>query len=1096
MTFELNLSTWSNDQKTSVSYANAIFSGDAAEKGYVVLDNRKGPSYFQIQENKLNYDGSFYTIDLRIRISPEADKTMILAEGMNLPITIVLERVGNGSYRPYVRVTTDNKPRELRCVTYMKTNIWYDLRVVLLDNEFLVMLDNETLGRRVYDQEPVIGKRTDTFFRIGLSANKNSTYQGFIGDISRVTLNNSVSEADQDISDELDQKGYGEINSKYADIQLEGINPGLMTQAETALSPHSDAYYTRYQNGTIIWSTNDCAWMPNAMFDRYLELISTTLIGLPKTDAHEGDDGRYYVIFDYATMVMNNGEIILIPDVFHAAYLAAGMDTSVYGAPVSGVSAVTCAGKKLRYMEFQHYNMVASDGDEPFPVHKNHMALYFLYPQHEKLLGVITGRAENHAGRTCIPCDLGDLWYNGNGKYYVVAGDFRKHFHLNREKLQYPVDDQKSGAGNTTYQNFKGGVIVRYGDGTVRVHTSLTYTLSHIRSWKIDDGYNDEEAELYIKEIVDYNGKLLANQRRWPDEKDSKHGKTSFDIVYGSNSSKKGKNVSHEIPVLQGEDVITMSIGVYDYDSTNKDDLLGSFYFIFDISNGWGLDKVIDAAADSSRIMGDQTVYNGVHLTNIHDGVDYASRIKLDFSVSEPVPYDLDSFFTKYGFWPIKNFSTTGELDRETYNSVFSDSLHETRWYDYIANPFADGWFSIVKGYCGGKGGLCFGMSLEALRAIHGRSVYQLPLNTKSLYITEGIQYQKVDHDTYVEPGFCNIVRRDHLYQLGMKHVYHCYDCAIRGEMFSPFAAFRGIVNALSKDKYCLVNLWGGKRNGKDLAHTVLAYDYEPDPETGSYKIYVADSNHPWWFYLNEDERKDDSLVTQEKKRSSYIRISIGCDASQCKLKDRTCNAVVDAVVSLYADNAVSLCFPYVYATRYHTVEEQPRQMNWADIIALVLSLPIAIPVFTVANFAEFIIMMVTGDADIEEATSDGKKLDVLTLPMGEHTLKIVQGVTESGNLSVKFRGRHSGQFQAKILGRNKLTEISGATEANKLDVLELGGFNTRRPVIKKAGENNLLKIQCTRMRYGKVRRGRKIKGIAGRPIRRPGSAIRRPKPE
>lgn len=1092
MLFEFDNNLWSDDRTVCAAQNRITFTSDPSEKGFASFSGSK----ILIPEATLKYASDAYTIGIRFRIDPAAPQEMYLAQGVNLPLSILLRKSG-AQYCVSVVVITDNRHRWCTSTQKLSANTWYDLRVTLLDNEFLVLINNNIAGRRVYDAEPAIGRNSNSQFHLGDCAANHYGCSAFLGAISSIRLDSSVSAGDQDLSDTLDRTGYLEIESKYMDLQAEGTQTGKCLREKVLLNNDDSAYYNLYENGAIFWSVNNCVWLTTGLVNEYLARFRDTLIGLPAADVHKDASGNLYALFDYAAIVQTASGFILIPTDFYGHYLALDMENSAYGAPLAAVNTLDCGGKKLTYMEFRKAYMVKNEDDAPFLVSKTVFRHYRDSALRQRL-GVIvssdqekkTNARPNTAAQSIftMKCDNGTFFLQirtrrsgreEDSSCFAICGDFNREYEDHMDELGSPTGNEVSASG-AVYQNFTGGVIVRYADNSVHTHTTLKYVLSHISAGSIDDGVGDKQAELYIEVTVRRNGTALENERRWPDYDKAKHGGTSFDIVYSRYSENSahpaGTNVFYSIPKLQGGDDIFLQVKVYDYDEFSGNDFLGSYTFNFNIQNGWGLDKDCGCKKTDCSIFTGQTTYKDVWLTaEGGDNRNGKSNIKLDFSVKEDIPCDLDGYFRKYGYWSFDNYSSSTQVSRATFNAAFSNASPIEKWYDYVLNPIDAIWFEIMQEAFSGESGNCFGLSLEALRALHGRSLYSLPLYDKTFYATPPTKskyHESLSSDTEIEPGFRELIRQRHLYQGGMQHIHMILRKAIAGELLNPPVAFRAIVKALQTDKYCLVNLFGGG------GHTVLAYDYEDDPETGSYKIYVADCNFPWWKDIGLDNLPiDDSKVSHSQKHGSYIRLT----------RDTV------KKVKLYAqDGGWSKTYPYAYATRYHIVEEQPRVPSLIELNATILGTLALIPLFAVANLCEFMAMICTGDADIEEATADGKKLDVVTIPMGDSSIKLIQGFTTTGNINVKFRGLRQGRFSAQLIGRNKISEITSVTAANSLQTLNVTDFNRRRAKFKTAStSSNSIQISSVSKRRGKIIRTAAA-AVPARSARESGSTIQR----
>ena len=208
-----------------------------------------------------------------------------------------------------------------------------------------------------------------------------------------------------------------------------------------------------------------------------------------------------------------------------------------------------------------------------------------------------------------------------------------------------PVGDAKTKNG-ILYQDFAGGVIVKYPNGTVTGHTQLRYLLEHIeQTGKIGDGYKDNDLEMYIVVTLEQDGTYIEKSKRWPDYSSKKHGGKKFDIVYSGNavtlSHTNGSSVFYDTMTIHGDTRIRLVIEVWDYDYTNANDHIRDYVFELDITNGWGYDMDIPLKFTSKTMSNGIKRYTGVYHPD--------DKIKLNMVVKSLGPYHIeDNDITRY----------------------------------------------------------------------------------------------------------------------------------------------------------------------------------------------------------------------------------------------------------------------------------------------------------------------------------------------------------------------------------------------------------------------------------------------------------------
>ncbi len=220
--------------------------------------------------------------------------------------------------------------------------------------------------------------------------------------------------------------------------------------------------------------------------------------------------------------------------------------------------------------------------------------------------------------------------------YNTVPGsDIDSYYHNHLDVYGYPIELVRY-YGTIQYQNFSRGVIIKYPDNPVVGHTRLRFILNSIKQAEpIDDlvdvlGFkNRYDLELYIKVKMEQDGKWIVKDQRWPDTSARLHGGKDLRIIYEGNSVSnkhpKDRSVFYDSDVLHGDSTINLTIEVWDRDRVKKDDLIRTYYFNLDISNGWGYDLPI------SNQFG--TMFTAHSKARYHDVYTEDTKILLDFEI-------------------------------------------------------------------------------------------------------------------------------------------------------------------------------------------------------------------------------------------------------------------------------------------------------------------------------------------------------------------------------------------------------------------------------------------------------------------------------
>ena len=272
-----------------------------------------------------------------------------------------------------------------------------------------------------------------------------------------------------------------------------------------------------------------------------------------------------------------------------------------------------------------------------------------------------------------------------------IADYYNKHGGADGEYGK-PIGSVTSKNG-TTYQNFAGGVIVKYKNGTVSGHTKLRYILDHIKqNGKIDDGVCDDSLEMYIVVKMSQDGLTIEDSKRWPDYSKRKHGGKSFDIVYEgavvTAEHPSGTNVFYDSFTLRGESTIKLIVEVWDYDKTNANDHIRDYTFELNINNGWGFDFDLPQKFNSKTKATDKVSYKGVYQPNNKVLLDMSIK-KLELSPTAIKPSKIDEYYNNHG-------GKNGE-----YGTPIGDinNINGIRYKDYTGGVIVQYPDGTVKGH-------------------------------------------------------------------------------------------------------------------------------------------------------------------------------------------------------------------------------------------------------------------------------------------------------------------------------------------------------------------------------------------------------------
>jgi hypothetical protein len=228
---------------------------------------------------------------------------------------------------------------------------------------------------------------------------------------------------------------------------------------------------------------------------------------------------------------------------------------------------------------------------------------------------------------------------------------------------------------------------------------------------------------------------------------------------------------------------------------------------------------------------------NATHPVNTNIDADH--HLNCIFSCRTQLPLDPNLPFRAQYFWPFSNFGTD-VLSDTTFAQTFGD-VHEDE--SALWHPFDQLFYNVVYKTMA-SGGNCFGMCLEALYAIAGRSVINEPIynNPVAQYGTLA-QGAKPDPDTAPNDArFTGPINIKHGYQVGDRIVFYFLSEFVAGHTHDPVGAFERSLAAFNAGDRPIISLQQG--SGFGAGHAVLPYAW--NNSTSPWTISVANPNAPY----------------------------------------------------------------------------------------------------------------------------------------------------------------------------------------------------------------------------------------------------------
>ena len=305
---------------------------------------------------------------------------------------------------------------------------------------------------------------------------------------------------------------------------------------------------------------------------------------------------------------------------------------------------------------------------------------------------------------------------NSTGRVHEVHGDILRAW---KERhggatggLGFPVSDEQGSPHDpdspVRFTNFERGVLVWFPQGhefagtknqfNTRVFKSMELFIERFIGDQDDDASGN--ADLYVnKRVRASNG--VESVERMPEDGD-----------YGTNDMVVNQRI-HITDVVQGD--LTISVGFTGRDADDDvtppfdgDDTLGVIENHYSVDNVWG------ATEDGSHTAFDDDSFTVFYSLKAVDQ-----------------PFDPDKPFRAQSWWSFDNF-TTERLDTKQYADTFADVDPGGLGLSFNPLEYLDeGWEAlyyhlVYKGIA--STGNCFGLSLEALHAMHGNSLSSQPI--------------------------------------------------------------------------------------------------------------------------------------------------------------------------------------------------------------------------------------------------------------------------------------------------------------------------------------------------------------------------------
>jgi DNA-binding beta-propeller fold protein YncE len=395
-----------------------------------------------------------------------------------------------------------------------------------------------------------------------------------------------------------------------------------------------------------------------------------------------------------------------------------------------------------------------------------------------------------------------------------------------------PLASPHDPASPLWYVNFSGGVMVLFPEGhplrppqrECHVVRSLELRITGFRAIHSDtitgglpDPYIDHwlsarhgDADPYFR----WDGRLAGPDGYWEDVVEVPWEPTSIPLA----------------DRVRGDLVVNLAFHCWDFDSSSEDDKLGEIERSYTVDNLWGLSGEAEE-----------------HHASTDEGEFFAYYVMKP----EDEPVDLSGNFRGRYFWQFRNFDTA-RLPSEIYSRVYTDveagiqfSLDPRDW-------LREGWEALFYHLFFkkiAKPGNCYGMSVEAVEALHRRSSFASPVYRHGhprLGLDPGDElYGTPDPSIPDDVDLMTRMNVRHAGQLGSRVVEHVaryiMDTLRGGAIDDGQRIWRESKSAYERGDWPVFAM---AKEWKKGSHTVLPYRWTEFPD-GTKEIWIADPSKP-----------------------------------------------------------------------------------------------------------------------------------------------------------------------------------------------------------------------------------------------------------
>ncbi len=642
------------------------------------------------------------------------------------------------------------------------------------------------------------------------------------------------------------------IEQKY--IELGGGTGFLGGAIDVDININYGAAFKRYANGVIFYSPDyGAVLLYNSVFDKWYNLPSDIYgpvggqpmqdyIGFPIQDGIVFGHAEYSY-FEKGIIVHNNynNKIYLLYGEIYAKYKLLNDVQGWLGLPINDELPEPHEGRSVH---FEHGAIYWTIRTAAFEVHG---AILSCYSGTRDVLGypvsdeqpILNGSTE--IGRQSR-FENGIIFWSSSSGAHELHGELLAAYLTqfggpiglpSRATLGFPISNQKSSpSGRKIFNNFQRGILVINLDDPIprsgQMITRLDFYVESFTS-RGNDTILAAQPDLFVKV------KLISNLEGDVFTTQIGEEATSSPPTYQIEA------VLKSVPITDGNLALTVSLEGWDYDATSHNDLLGSFARTHTIDTLWELPEL---DWNHSNFLANYQI----------------RRNSIDF-----IPI---TNFRQQLFWKFSNDGSVDvpELSKDQYAQTFADVDEDEHWWRWANNLF----YILAYKDCASHGN-CFGMCLEALYALQGKSLS-----------TELISQYNLDNTRK------NEINIKQAYQLGVSEINFYIQSFFEGKMFDPLRAFNESQRAFINGDAGVLNIVhfnvttfapGVTIPSIDAGHAVIPYDWDTrDPNR--FVIKIANPNQPFGTGTDSDPGNIIEILNPNSSPSYNFQMGLNADGT------------------------------------------------------------------------------------------------------------------------------------------------------------------------------------------------------------------------